>query len=63
VLKNIASARKQPDLDDNIEEDKLFECMMPRTTVPETSVQKDARARSLSFEREKKMLTMFFGRK
>jgi hypothetical protein len=54
VLKNIASARKQPDLDDNIEEDKLFECMMPRTTVPETSVQKDARARSLSFEKRKK---------
>jgi hypothetical protein len=46
VLNNIALERK-PDFDDDIEEGKLFECMMTRNNVAEPSIRQDARPRIL----------------
>jgi hypothetical protein len=62
VLNNIALERKQPDFDDDIEEGELFECMMPRTNVPEPSNQQDARARRLGFEKRRRIARNLFGR-
>ena len=62
MLNNIALARKQPDFNDDIEEGELFECMMPRTNVPEPFNQQDARARRLSFEKRRRIAKNLFGK-
>jgi hypothetical protein len=62
ALNNITLARKQPDFDDEIEEGELFECMIPRTNVPEPSNKQDARARRLGFEKIRRIAKNVFGR-